>query len=322
MMSLIVNLATLVGAAIALHQFFIRKLNPGHLVFVEDASIELFSTIIKRFPEIKVRYRGNAVKSNLVLFVGSIINRGAIDIQPMADEDKLQIQVPSGFRWVMARAIRRSPSLKVSASAGGQSLVFNFGLLKKREVFQFEAICEVDEEFSPSFFLSKVMRFHHRIPQTGSVTKVRSVPRSELARMARDTKFSLLLLPLLFALGLSLVSFDYFFDNSAILYRYESKGKSVLVRAFPERAGKIHVKGFEVKFEKDIAPGEIANQVNLVPVVGKESYAHFLMKWFDRFEYIILFVAIQGLVPSSIYHRHYQMRLEIWETTESVPSND
>jgi hypothetical protein len=209
---------------------------------------------------------------------------------------------------------------KVTVKIANGDLIFDFELLRKNEIIQFEAICEVQADFQPSFMLSELMTFHHRIPNTRKVKKVTFLPSPELAKMAHRMKLgNYLALTIAVAIGL-VATFSYFFENSKLRYlAFDEQGNSVEVSAYPLDNGKLLIVGLKGNLKREASINEFRN-INLYkPVITRERFSYFLLYWFRRFEFLLMFIVTQGGFSAYILLKYRRTINMVRKNSEMVP---
>ena len=155
----------------------IRTRYPARITFFKEQSIGLFDSIVRNLPELSVLYNNEPVSQNLVLLKGFFLNTGSKDITESLVEDKLAVQLPTGFRWLTARIVSSNGRASVKVPDEGTKLIFELGLFKRYEHVRFEALAEIPVSTSgqkheyPGLTLEKALTFSHRIADTRKVEK-------------------------------------------------------------------------------------------------------------------------------------------------------
>lgn len=150
----------------------LRHRYAGKISLFRRASTALFSDLIQNIPELAVTFKGSPVEPRLSIFSGYIINSGKKDFTSEMIEEPLQLILPSDFCWRKVSVTPVSKGLHVGASIKNQSVIFEFGLFRCKEIFRFEALVELppfDGTTPPSKRLNKAISIHHRIADTAKV---------------------------------------------------------------------------------------------------------------------------------------------------------
>ena len=172
----------IVGAwAIFLTVRYSRKVG---IAYVEDSCLSLIDDITQGIADLEIRFRNSPVSHNLVLLKGYIMNTGKRDISPEMVETQLRLVLPEGFEWIDCQITDHSKDLKIQvATLMAESIEFDFGMLKTKEYFKFDALAMVpiddrDTEKaavrSPNIKLRKALRFDFRIVDTHDIQKIRT----------------------------------------------------------------------------------------------------------------------------------------------------
>lgn len=163
-------IATVIFGVLSI-DLFKRKRNPGRLTLVKQSTIGLFNNIAKNFDEISILYKSEPIKENVVYIKASILNDGDIDIDGKTVERTLNLHLKSNLKWIKAKVTKTSPELICNSEINGekQNLQFNFGLIRKREFFQFEALIETDNPNIEAEEIFSRISISHRIADTQKV---------------------------------------------------------------------------------------------------------------------------------------------------------
>lgn len=172
----------------------VRRRYPGQLTYVKESYIGLFDSIVKNVPELAVLYNKMPVGQGLVLIKGAILNTGSKDITDTMVEQKLAFVLPADFRWLTAKVVGSSGSVKASIAIQDNSLIFSTGLFRCNEFIRFQAIAEAPidsaaEDKKTATIeerLDKAISITHRIADTQKVAKVElPTSRSGKRRVSR-----------------------------------------------------------------------------------------------------------------------------------------
>lgn len=150
---------------------FKRKKNPGKLTLVKQTVIGLFNNIAKNFAEISIQYKGEPIKENVIYIKACFINDGDIDIEGEKIEKTLVLKLNKNLKWIKSIISKTSPDLLCNPeiSQDQTELKFNFGLIRKKEFFQFEALIEtLEKDFKAEDIFDNFI-ITHRIANTQKV---------------------------------------------------------------------------------------------------------------------------------------------------------
>jgi len=153
-----------------------RRRYPGQITYFQESSIGLFDSIVRNLDALSVIYKDEPVSENIVLVKGYIMNTGTKDITPGMIEEPLALKLPEGFRWLDAKVVSSSTSVKAKLDIKDiTSAEFDVGLFRVSEHVQFEALAEVpateshagaDQKESAVRKLKKALTVAHRIADT------------------------------------------------------------------------------------------------------------------------------------------------------------
>ncbi len=149
----------------------IRKRYPGEITYYEERKINLFHSIIKNLPELKISYKNTAVDENLILIKGILINTGHKDISPEMIERPLECMLPEGSKWLTTKIISTSKNVKVALSQSSESvLTFKTGLFRCKEYIRFEALANIPGLKQLQKDKKNIkLKFKHRIADTRQI---------------------------------------------------------------------------------------------------------------------------------------------------------
>src|SRR5690349_21834673 len=99
------------------------------IIFLKNASISLFKTIVKNLDDIEIKFKGNKISENLILFKGTFFNSGNTDIEKSVIHKPLEIELPDNYSWVSHKIIDSSDGLTVVTMQIGKKLSFDWDLL-------------------------------------------------------------------------------------------------------------------------------------------------------------------------------------------------
>ncbi|MDP1746094.1 MAG: hypothetical protein Q8L90_10980, partial [Bacteroidota bacterium] len=126
---------------------FKRKKYPGKITFVKQSNISLFNSIVKNFNEISILFDDKPIKENLIYIKGCFINDGDIDIEGSKIEKPISITLPAHYNWVNCKITKTSKDLTCNFHIKEQTVLeFDFGLFRKNEFYQIEALVEKNKD--------------------------------------------------------------------------------------------------------------------------------------------------------------------------------
>lgn len=167
-----------------------RKNYPGRVTLVKQSILSLFNNIAKNFDEIAISYKGSPIKENVIYLKGSFINDGEIDIEGSSIERPITLGLKDEFKWIKCKITDQSDELicGTDISPDSKSIEFKFGLFRRKEFFQFEALIETTEKKLTADDLYKSITANHRIPNTQKVTKTELLTEDQMTRKKNRMK--------------------------------------------------------------------------------------------------------------------------------------
>jgi len=224
--------ATVVFGFLSIDLFKKRK-NPGKLTLVKQSSIGLFDNIAKNFEEISILYKGEAIKANVIYIKASIINDGYIDIDVNKVEKTLHLKLSSGLKWIKSKVTQVSPDLICSNEIkdNDSSLAFNFGLVRKKEFFQFEALIETENSHYDVDSIFDDINISHRIANTQKVNQISLLSEEQIVKKKKRIKnvlttFGSQMLVLIVIMGIQMFYFKeapiHYKSSEGIIYKAEA----------------------------------------------------------------------------------------------------
>jgi hypothetical protein len=137
---------------------------------------------------LEVRYDGQAIAQDLVLYSGTFVNVGRRDITSDMVEQPIELQLPAGYVWLDNRVAKSTVPSVTSNAPSGNVLRLETGLWKVGERFSVEAIAIVplstkpgDQELICSERFEKDLQISHRIANAKQVKRA----TYELSRSSR-----------------------------------------------------------------------------------------------------------------------------------------
>jgi len=248
---------------------FKRKRYPGKITFVRQANISLFNSIVKNFQEISILFESNPIKENLIYIKGSFINDGDIDIEGEKIEKPISLTLPKGLRWVNCKITSQSKDFICKFEIHSETdLEFIFGLFRKSEFFQIEAIIEALDDKLNHENIFEELKFQHRIANTQKISVTTLLTESQMKNKKGKIKSNIITtaVQMLLPTVISLI-FIVFLKSADIHYKYNLNGQIIEYKAAAKKNGQIEL--------TDIA----TNEDNLIPIEKfqkKENYILFI----------------------------------------------
>jgi hypothetical protein len=173
---------TLLLGALGIY-FAIRYSRQVGITYIEDSCIALIDDITQGITDLEILFRKSPVSKNIVLLKGYIYNAGKRDITKEMIEKRLRLVLPEGYEWIDCQINHRAKDLKVDiAEVKAQYVEFDFGLLKTKEYFGFDALAIVPSKDDDStkepgkslnVRLQQNLTFDHRIADIHEIKKIR-----------------------------------------------------------------------------------------------------------------------------------------------------
>lgn len=251
---------------------FKRKRNPGKLTLVKQSTLGLFNNIAKNFDEISILYKAEPIKENVIYLKASFINDGDIDIEGKTVEKTLNLELENDLKWIKSKVTQTSPEL-ISTSEileDKQNLRFNFGLIRKREYFQFEALIETNDSKIDADDIYEKIKISHRIANTQKVNVTSLLSEEQLDRKKKKIKsFGFMMgFQLLFVIVLFLIQLLYF--KEAPIYYKASDGISYTVKAKTDES--IQLKNIDSKEKTTISIAEFQKPEKFKPYIPTQTF--------------------------------------------------
>lgn len=251
---------------------FKRKRNPGKLSLVKQSTLGLFNNIAKNFDEISILYKAEPIKENVIYLKASFINDGDIDIEGKTVEKTLNLELENDLKWIKSKVTQTSPEL-ISTSEileDKQNLRFNFGLIRKREYFQFEALIETNDSKIDADDIYEKIKISHRIANTQKVNVTSLLSEEQLDRKKKNIKsFGFMMgFQLLIVIVVLLIQQLYF--KEAPIYYEASDGISYIVKAKTDES--IQLKNIESKEKTTISIAEFQKPEKFKPYIPTQTF--------------------------------------------------
>jgi hypothetical protein len=280
-----------------------KKRYPGKITFIKQSSIGLFDSIVKNFSEISILYNNNPIKENLVYIKGCFLNDGDIDIEGEKIEKSLNVGLPENYKWINCNITKASKDFNCRhILKGSNELQFEFGLFRKNEFYQMEAIIEapMNNENNSNNILN-ILKFNHRIPHTQKIKAINILPEDQVIKMRRNMfnfilRASLIfLLPFIIAIVLVMI-----LTTGDLIYRTTENKMIYEYKASPNRDGFIELNNVNKNENKTISLSEFQDKSNYIPFIKSKTIKQKINDiWFVPF-----IIAITILILATIdYYR-------------------
>jgi uncharacterized protein (UPF0333 family) len=120
----------------------LQKERKTKLVFIQESLINLYHSVVKRFDEMTIKYKGNDIKENMFLLKGIIFCSGRKDITKDEITKSINFKTEEGAIWHDCKIISTTTDLQVENIISGNEIRFDFPLLKNKDYIYFEALGE------------------------------------------------------------------------------------------------------------------------------------------------------------------------------------
>ena len=175
---------TIVIGIVGVH-YTLKQQKTIQLTFLKNTCISLFKAIVKNLDDIEIKYQGNKIGENLILFKGTIYNNGNIDIDKSIVHKPLTLELPEHYSWIKYKIIDSSDGLDIQVNKDNNNLIFDWGLLKEGEFFTFDSLIEYQsdknlenkDEVDLRKDLLDNITFSHRITNLKNIKKEKTIPR-------------------------------------------------------------------------------------------------------------------------------------------------
>lgn len=158
------NITALLGLllTIAIPIFSYYWVKKSKFYFLKKNDLKLYDDVVKVFPDISIKYKGEDIVSNLVLFSGTLILKGHYDIK--SEDIDVPIYIEPNDKnaiWKEFKITNSNNDFNPNFTIDGNKVIISKSLLKKNDYFSFWGLVD-----------SKSNHFHigHRVynlpPQT------------------------------------------------------------------------------------------------------------------------------------------------------------
>jgi len=270
-LTIIGTIATLVFGFLSI-DLFKRKKNPGKLILVKQTEIGLFNNIAKNFDEISIQYKGAPIKENVLYIKAGILNDGDIDIDGKLVEKTLYLSLKDNLKWIKAKVTHSSSELKCQTEIVEEekSLKFNFGLIRRNEFFQFEALIETNDSIIEAEDIYDNITISHRIANTQKVITTSLLSEEQIVRKKKKMKSIGINIGLQFLLIISLFLFQILYIKEAPILYKTIDGQEFKVTAKSDES--IKLKNSKTKEEKIISINDFKTPQKYTPFIPKQTF--------------------------------------------------
>lgn len=125
-----------------------QKGQKKQIYFIENEGTFIFNHISFNIDYLNAICKNKETSKNLILYEGTILNTGQLDIDIDSFQKPLKIKLSNGYKWVTFDIKENSEEVSVKSKLKGENLVIEWDLLKPKEYIKFEAIVEFEAEYS------------------------------------------------------------------------------------------------------------------------------------------------------------------------------
>lgn len=137
---------------------------------LEKQLINLKDDLLKNFDELSIKYKGIEIKNNIFFTSGFLVCHGVKDI---ANKDNIvEINIPENSKWLDFKIVSKSKGIGITNIIDDNKLILQFDLFKSKEFIEYESILEINQGEEKEMDMSKLLNFHHRIPNIPSIDKL------------------------------------------------------------------------------------------------------------------------------------------------------
>lgn len=217
----------------------------GRINFVVERSIGLVHSVVRNLPDLSISYKGEDVTERLVLITGLIFNSGNKDISERMVKQGPTLTLPEGFKWLEAEIDSEFSDVEATRSINGESLSFDFELLKPDEKIRFQALAEVapnDPSDDPMDAENDVLVGEILIKNISVEERIEDTQKSAIVELSDIEEFSAsdIILPIILILLLIVVGAITFIAEERVMTLYEitnEGGEKITVKAIPQNDG-------------------------------------------------------------------------------------
>jgi hypothetical protein len=178
--SLLIGFAGLFLTAYSIYLVLKKKKYPGKLTLVKENTVGLFDELANNFEEISIQYENAPIKKNIIYIKGSVVNSGEIDLNLNSSETPVKLDLNKNLNWIKANITKSSDNVKSNIEISSDNeLIFNCGILRINEFFQFEALIETNDDKSHSTNIFEKIKPSHRLINTQKIQTTRYLNKRE-----------------------------------------------------------------------------------------------------------------------------------------------
>jgi hypothetical protein len=294
-------LVTIIGVYIGVKYTFKQKRNT-ELTFLKNSCIPLFDAIVKNLDGIEINYQGEKIGENLILFKGTFINTGNVDIDNLIIHKPLSIKLPENCAWKEYKIIGSSNGLNIKVNKLKNYLEFEWELLKEGEHFTFDSLVEynsnklIEPEDSDlvTSLLNKIS-FDHRITNLKSLKMEDTISRPMSIGMVIFAVFTFIA----FAIG-GLAAF--FSPNYEIYSEFKIDSTLYFAKLEPIDSNTIRLRNKNNQIIKNLSLNQFINQSTKKIVISKKTY-NFVSFIFVGITTSVFLLIIIGIILTQVQKR-------------------
>lgn len=197
------------------------------ITFFYGDEISLFKKEIKGLENLEIKYKGEGIKDNLILFNGVLCNTGNVDIEGNLIHTPYKIVLPQGYEWKEVNIWDKN-ECAVTFSKDRNELEFSWDLMKKKECWAFNSIIEQHDDNEDPLNVN----LHKRIKIGGRITNL-STKKERLIRSS-DSLFFILATAIycvvLFTCGAYFVNRNVVEEHKEVYMKFTKGTSNILVR--------------------------------------------------------------------------------------------
>ena len=248
-----------------------RNKYPGKITLVKQSVIGLFNNIAKNFEEISIKYKNAPIKENVIYLKASFINDGYLDIDGSNVEKTISLELNKGLKWIKSKVTEVSPGLNCDNEITNEKhiLKFNFGLLRKKEFFQFEALIETEDEKYKAEDIFENIRIKHRISNTTNIQQTYLLSEEKIKFIKGHWKrLPSFIVGFIFVFFLTII-FEYYFIKE-IDFHYQCQD-STEYKAIAQSDNVVVLDDVNSDNEKVISIQEFQDKSNYLPIIPNKK---------------------------------------------------
>lgn len=125
-----------------------KKEQKKQIYFIENEGTFVFNHIAFNLDYINAICDKKKTSKQLILYEGTILNTGYLDIDKESFKKPLSIKLLGGYKWIWFKIKEHSKEVLVDSRIKDGRIEFEWDLLKPKEYIKFEAIIEFEQEYS------------------------------------------------------------------------------------------------------------------------------------------------------------------------------